>query len=331
MYHFEGNTSMEIGNKVYAALAEEGMASDSRNGRVLRFDEPVSITYLEPINRCNFTIGRDANPVFHHMEAVWMLAGRRDVAFPSIFNSNIENYSDDGKVFNAAYGHRMRRHFGIDQLKSVCMLLVKDPDTRQAVIQLWDPVDLTSHTKDKACNMSMVFEANDGHLNVTIFNRSNDAIWGGVTGANPVHFSYIMQYVYENVWETHEWLRFGTMTFVSNNLHVYLDLYPHWKRIKPSPTTYPYTDEPNIGKLEEMDIFCEEALYLDIINVDDDRYAFTSDMLIGTTIPMFNYWIARKFEKDKIGASYWLEQIQEPDWKLMINHWDRARLQNEHT
>ena len=103
-------------------------------------------------------------------------------------------YSDDGEVFNAAYGYRARHEFGFDQLISIPRLLEKDPGTRQAVIQLWHPSDLGANTLDKACNMSMVFSIFGTRLDMTVFNRSNDLVFGGVTGANPVHFSYFQQW-----------------------------------------------------------------------------------------------------------------------------------------
>lgn len=326
MYNFRGDNTMVVGNQVYTALDKHGVRSESRNGPVLRLPGPVSVTYLKPWKRCNFTKGRDANPVFHHMEAVWMLAGRRDVYFPDIFNSNLKNYSDDQKTFNAAYGYRIRHHFGFDQLDEVAKHLMDDPWSRQAVIQMWDPADLNKDTKDKACNMSMVFEIKDfdnhqGFLNLTIFNRSNDAIWGGVTGANPVHFSYFMQAMLEKLEKAYRKLQWGTMTFVSNNMHVYTELYPHWERIQYSPTSYPGHDEPNIGDLSELNLFCERALYLEPIV----EHEFKSPMLDRTTIPMFNYWIARKYNNDFAASQFWIDEIQEPDWKLMVQKWDEAR------
>jgi len=106
------------------------------------FPEPVTTTYLRPTERVLFHAGRDANPIFHLMEAIWMLAGRNDVAFLEQFNRTIGQYSDNGEVFNAAYGHRWRKHFGHDQLIEVINLLRKDPKSRQAVIQMWDDKDL---------------------------------------------------------------------------------------------------------------------------------------------------------------------------------------------
>jgi hypothetical protein len=189
----------------------------TRNGPVLAFPEPVITTYRYPQERMLFCPDRDANPVFHILESLWMLAGRRDVAFLQQFNSKIGQYSDDGKNFNAAYGHRWRSHFGQDQLHIVIRLLRKDPSSRQAVIQMWDTADLTRSTKDKACNTQIVFDVRGGRLGMTVFNRSND-LWWGAYGANAVHFSMLQEFVAAAVG-----VKMGTYRQVSNNLHLYLD------------------------------------------------------------------------------------------------------------
>ena len=123
MHVFKARSSNEMATQVYSALEKVGVKRNSRNGMVLMFPGPVTMIYTNPLARCNFTIGRDANPVFHHMESMWMLAGRRDLEFLDMFNSNMKLYSDDGINFNAAYGYRMRREFGHDQLKEVVGIL----------------------------------------------------------------------------------------------------------------------------------------------------------------------------------------------------------------
>ena len=206
----------------------------TRNGPALVIDEPVITTYLSPQERVLFHMGRDANPIFHLLESIWMLAGRRDVSFLQQFNSRIGQYSDDGKVFNAAYGYRWRKHFGYDQLTSIVEMIRKDPTTRQAVIQMWDQDDLLKKTKDKACNTQVVFDTRGGKLNMTVFNRSND-IWYGAYGANAVHFSILHEFVSSSTG-----FRIGVYRQVSNNLHLYTELYDAAKYVASPPGSSDY-------------------------------------------------------------------------------------------
>ena len=74
-----------------------GTLTQTRNGEAYRIDEPVLTKIQNPTERVLFYGKRDANPIFHLMESIWMLAGRNDVAFLQQFNSKIGQFSDDGE------------------------------------------------------------------------------------------------------------------------------------------------------------------------------------------------------------------------------------------
>jgi len=196
--------------------------------------------YACPKERVLFNPVRDANPFFHFMEALWIMDGRDDVAFLNQFNSNISTFSDDGKTFNAPYGYRLRRHFKtaifgteinysfhpeeraivgmetVDQVVEIVELLRRDPDTRRAVLCLWDPVkDLNRESKDIPCNDLVAFKLRDGVLDMTVMNRSNDAMWGAY-GANAVQFSMLQEFVACAVG-----VEVGCYRQVSDSFHVY--------------------------------------------------------------------------------------------------------------
>jgi hypothetical protein len=286
MYVFEARNSNDMAGKVYSALRRVGVEGESRNGRVLQFDSPVSMTYTDPCHRGNFTPGRDANPFFHLAEACWMLAGRRDVEFLAYFNSGMAQYSDNGDWFNAAYGYRMQEHFGTDQLTAAISVLRSDRNSRQAVIQLWDVADLGRDTKDKACNMSMVFYAQGHELHSIVYNRSNDLVYGGVTGANPVHFSFFHQYVCEQAQ-----FKIGKLTFVSANAHVYLDLYDKWEAIDHSELVNLDLKAARfpLGTRVGYRILCREILKKDYI-----AGGFSSLYIDEVLLPVMNTWILRR-------------------------------------
>jgi hypothetical protein len=118
----------------------------SRNGPVLVIDEPVLITYTHPQERVLFNKERDANPFFHLYEALWMLAGRNDVASVGYYAKQMYEYSDDGKTLNGAYGYRWRNFVNshdrmqpnIDQLAILIAHLKSNPTSRRAVLQMWN-------------------------------------------------------------------------------------------------------------------------------------------------------------------------------------------------
>jgi hypothetical protein len=62
------------------AIRIHGIAKPSRVGDVLVMPRPIMTEYADPTNRVLFSPMRDANPFFHVMETLWMLAGRNDLA-----------------------------------------------------------------------------------------------------------------------------------------------------------------------------------------------------------------------------------------------------------
>jgi hypothetical protein len=208
------NDALDQGLRLMGA---EGVAVPSRNGMTLELPAPVTTVYKNPTQRVLVSSARDANPFFHLMESLWILAGREDVKFLSEFNKRMVDFSDDRFIFNAPYGYRLRKAFGQDQLQRVIDILTNDPNSRQAVCQIWDSADLNKDTRDKACNMSIVFRMRNQRLDMTVYNRSNDMIWGAY-GANVVQFSMIQEYVAASLG-----VNMGTYTQVSNSFHVYTE------------------------------------------------------------------------------------------------------------
>lgn len=125
--------------------------SDSRNGKVLVIEEPVTVSYERPQERVLFNTVRDANPFFHLYEALWMLAGRQDVDPVAHYVNRMREFSDDGHTLNGAYGWRWRAargepqlmrngvyRPGVDQLLLLAAHLKSLPDSRRAVLSMWN-------------------------------------------------------------------------------------------------------------------------------------------------------------------------------------------------
>tara|TARA_R100001369_G_scaffold2822_6_gene9153 strand:- start:635 stop:1678 length:1044 start_codon:yes stop_codon:yes gene_type:complete len=217
------------------ALQSEGKEVQTRNGPALEFATPVATTYYNPRERVMFFPERDANPYFHFMESLWMLAGRNDVEWISQFNGRINTYSDDGEYFHGAYGFRWRQWFGEDQLLTAIHRLKNYPNDRRTVIGMWDPWEDLQHDndgKDYPCNTQIYFWARENKLNMTVANRSNDMVWGAY-GANAVHMSFLLEYMAGMCgFEVGEYNQF------SNNLHAYVDVLSSLDNIRPDHEPY---------------------------------------------------------------------------------------------
>jgi thymidylate synthase len=105
-------------------------------------------------------------------EALWILSGSNRVDEIAPYNERIAQFSDDGETFFGAYGPKI-----VAQLGYVVRTLLDDPDTRQAVINIWR--ECPPKTKDVPCTVAMVFMIRNGQLHLHVFMRSSDA-WLGL-------------------------------------------------------------------------------------------------------------------------------------------------------
>jgi thymidylate synthase len=320
--HIKVENVNEAAQEIFHAFKHNSVRAHSRNGEVYRLLGVSSITYEYPRQRVLFWPERDANPFFHLMESIWILAGRGDVEFPALFNSNIHKYSDDGVVFNSAYGTRMRKGKAGDQLLNVMALLAEDPNSRRAVIQLYDGADLAKDTLDVACNLNLVFEIVHNHLNMTVFNRSNDVYYGAL-GANVVHFSIIQEFL-ANALEC----EMGEYTQVSSNLHLYRDLYPNVDidtlfAVPPNQNEFDYyalvdnmahmdlLDRVGpIGFLIECEMFCADPF---------NTFDYDSRFISEVCQPMALAYINRK--SDPVACMDYISEIQDDAWRIACQEW----------
>lgn len=201
-------------------LVDHGDKVDVRGRTTYEILDCISIVE-EPWHHCILIPSRRWNPWLALSEALWILAGRNDVAALKPYNSHIVDYSDDGVTLYGAYGARIYH-----QIDDLVGRLRKDPSDRRAVLQIWDadiksPIggngDLNSTSKDPPCNNLLYFKLRDGKLNMTVINRSND-IHFGLFAVNLPTFGILQSYIAARLG-----VDMGTQTHLSNSLHVYTD------------------------------------------------------------------------------------------------------------
>lgn len=224
-----GNTSQVYMDGLFN-LIQRGTKCAPRGKEILEL-RPTILEYHNPKNRVTFLKGRLINPFFQLAEAFWIVCGRSDVKWLTDYNKNMATFSDDGEFFNAPYGERLRfwnksdaNKFvfnPIDQLYDVYKKIKADPDTRQAVAVIYNPLfdNFNNDTVDRPCNLILTFKLRDGKLDLQVYNRSNDLHWG-TFGANLCQFSTIQEMVAG-------WLGAEVGVYYQNtdSLHIYMDAY----------------------------------------------------------------------------------------------------------
>lgn len=341
--------------KGMSLLRHEGARADSRGGPVLVAAWPVTTVYRNPCERVLFDAQRDANPFFHLMEGLWMLAGRGDARFLETYIKRFGEHAEPNGLIHGAYGYRWRKAFGFDQLEIIVRKLRENPDDRQAVLQMWDCMptvdtdwgwigqsDLQSLWHDRPCNTHVYFRVrqlidsekkNRSVLDMTVCCRSNDIIWGAY-GANAVHMSMLQEYMAAAIG-----VGVGTYYQVSNNYHAYQDVYD--KCSDPDKTIHfhdPYSTDRDVRPwplvhvpssfLHETEIMLTtvETLGEDLPDkiIYEQVRKLENEFLWRTAWPMM---MAHMFWKLRVEAvtRNWLNQIQASDWRLAATRWIERR------
>lgn len=293
----------------------EGIEEESRNGTVLTCEDLFVLSLLDPQERVLFDPVRDANPFFHVMEFIWMMAGSNDVNWITRFNSNYRRYAD-GDIVHGAYGHRWRNHFGdINQLTGVIDLIKGDRTTRRAVLGMWDPrVDLEPHN-DLPCNTHAYFRIDsDDRINMTICSRSNDILWG-MLGANVVHMTMLLELIAHGVEED-----MGMYQVVSNNAHVYTGLEKYEQLINTRDPVDRYQSHAVspiqlLTAREKVEDFLQDAYEF----VHHNSGAARTKWFQNVAWPMRHAW------EDKEQRTEWIKKIQAEDWQLACSEWTARR------
>jgi len=76
------------------------------------------------------------------------------------------------------YGPRLFEQRGHDQVGNVLDLLRSNPQSRRAVIQLFNAEDISRYHREVPCTTTMQFMVRDGRLHMLTTMRSNDAYIG---------------------------------------------------------------------------------------------------------------------------------------------------------
>jgi hypothetical protein len=275
-------------------LRQYGIITASRNGPTIEAPGPVTTQYLRPCERVLFDPRRDANPFFHLFEAIWMLGGRNDLSFIEKFNKRIREYSDDGITINgSAYGYRWRHKFGKDLLEHVIVLLRKDPTTRRAYLPHWDPTeDGLGSSRDYPCNVGISFQQRAAKLRMTVFNRSNDILWGAY-GANAVHFSFLQEYVARSI-ECH----IDSYYQVSDSFHAYTEFGP-WKKLHDAPKFVDF-DFYSSRKVLSVPLWSNEGKNTfddDVQRLLSGERKFKSQYFLDVVEPMWAAWDSRSLAR----------------------------------
>jgi thymidylate synthase len=268
------------------------------------------------------------NPAFAIAEVVWILCGRNDSAMLNYFNPILPRYAGDGDTYHGAYGHRLRHHFGVDQLDRAYKALSANAGTRQVVLQLWDSTaDLPDETglpanKDVPCNISSLLKVRNGRLEWTQIMRSNDLFRG--LPHNVIQFSSVQEVLAG-------WLGLtpGAYHHFSDSLHLYGSDGDVHSCIE-TTILPPNSDSLAVAKEESDDAFQVLSKHCDFLAGPDTSTNAILDSTVGDELPEAHRNFAIVLTADAIRRRGMLEEAifamnrcTNPCLNVMFERWMR--------
>ena len=168
---------------------------------------------ISMVNPVLYIPSRKIGYKFMAAEAAWILSGDNRTSTITPYSREIGRFSDDGITYHGAYGPKIR-----DQLHYVANCLIKDPDSRQAVINIWR--ENPPATKDVPCTLSLQWVIRDNTLHCFDTMRSSD-VWLGWP-YDVFNMSMLSRYLLLYIREiTKIEYDLGTLTLTAGSQHLY--------------------------------------------------------------------------------------------------------------
>ena len=158
---------------------------------------------------------RKFNLEYAEAEWQWYLSGDPSIDKLGEINGSIppiwETMADSDRKVRSNYGWQWEREH---QLDKVVAMLKSNPETRQAVISIYDGKEISTYRKDTPCTYAVQFTILDNKLHMAVLMRSND-LWFGFCN-DQYCFASLQELVAERLS-----IELGTYYHFAHNLHLY--------------------------------------------------------------------------------------------------------------
>lgn len=165
----------EAYHQVVNQVLQRGVYREPRGEPTLDLGH-TTVVLREPYHALPLGTGRKVSHRIAAAEAIQLIGGFSD---PGLLPKSFDAFKEDSGDFHGAYGKRIIGQSG-NQMIHVVRKLEKDPNTRQAVITLWDSYkDNVAGKRDYPCTIALGYGINRwGKLDAYTTMRSND-VWLG--------------------------------------------------------------------------------------------------------------------------------------------------------
>ena len=164
------------------------------------------------------------------------------------------------------------------------------------------------------------------YLDMTVINRSNDLVWG-MLGANVVHFSFLQEYMAENLG-----VGVGVYNQMSNNLHIYTENnsgFKHEEWLNDNNLSYETDDSIKPFSLIQDPVVFERELprFIESSIKHEFLCNYTEPFLQLVATPMLWSFELHK-RRDYTSALNAIKECAADDWKITGRNWLLKRQAN---
>lgn len=205
--------------------------SYSSKGKNLKECLTTKLVLLDPRNRIITLKSRNLSLFYLAGELSFYFSGSpwlKDINYYSIYWNTISN---DGVTVISNYGklllHDICGVSKMTQYEYAKKQLLKNKDTKKAVMNIYDSIHVHYGSKDNPCTMYLQFFIRDNTLDLHAYMRSNDILFG--VSYDIPFFTIIQEMMFVELKQTYKDLRLGKYVHNSGSLHVY-DY--HYKKIE---------------------------------------------------------------------------------------------------
>ena len=173
--YFSGETLDDVMRWVFQRILNDGLDICPTKGRAKEITG-VFVEITNPLARISRTETK-GKPFSCLGELCWYLAKNNDLSFIRYYLRHYETVQGSNSVYSA-YGPRLFNWKNANQFSDVLETLKRKPDSRQAVIQLFDARDVKDSGGDVPCTCTLQFMIRNNRLQMITHMRSNDAYIG---------------------------------------------------------------------------------------------------------------------------------------------------------
>ena len=222
MIKYKGNSFAEVYRDLLIDLTENPEYICSPRDQKIKESLNVCLEIEDPKLCLYKNDKRSSQLKYIAAELVFYFSGRNDLAYIEKYAKFWKDIANEDGTVNSAYGYllfNLKNEHGKTQWEWAHDSLVKDKDSRQALMHFNMPMHQFDGNKDFVCTLNGIFHIRDNKLNFTLMMRSNDVILGLPTDV--AFFCILQQQMLNLLQYKYPELELGTYTHMVNSMHLY--------------------------------------------------------------------------------------------------------------